>query len=431
MSLPPLRPYQADVLERASEASASSSGILIVQPTGTGKTRVAVEACARHVERGGSPIFVAPRRELVTQARTALEARGIVRPVVWTIQSLLSGSPPRAALVVLDEARHYVADEWRRLRELFPDALFLGLDATPERGDGRGLGTAHGGLFDVLLEAITIKDAVAGGFLVPCDTIRPDHALEPGQLAQDPVDAYMQYAHGTSAVLFAGSVALAYEYAARLRDLGVRAAGVDGAMPIGERDACLDAYNRGELKVLCNVALLTEGWDAPRTETVILAGPCGTVGGLLQRAGRGMRLYDGKKEMKLLDLRGVTHTFGDVDEPRTWHLEGKAARRAGDDIDVRFCPCCGSPVVGKECEVCGHAGEMRHRPPKVLGLPIQRFARIRAEDDEAKARRLANWLKEARRRGFREGQAYHRYRGAMGDFPSPAIKSRARALAND
>jgi superfamily II DNA or RNA helicase len=300
-------------------------------------------------------------------------------------------------MIVLDEARHYVADEWSKLRAAYPDALFLGLDATPERGDGRGLG----GMFDILLEATTIKDAVAQGYLVPCDTIRPERALAPGELAQDPVDAYLDDAPGTSAVLFAGSIALAEEYAHRLRDRGVTAAGVFGEMLMSERDRWLAEYERGACKVLCNVAILTEGWDSPRTETVILAGPCGTAGGYLQRVGRGMRLFPGKKEMRLLDLRGVSHTFGDVDEPRSWHLDGKAARRAADDADVRFCPVCGAPSETTACEQCGYSGALKKRKPRVLGLPMDRFPRQHAMTDEQAAKELATLYGVAQRRRFK------------------------------
>lgn len=421
-----LRPYQIDALERASEASATANGILLVMPTGTGKTCVAVEACARHEALGGECLFVTPRRELQMQANRALARRGTKRSIAMTIQQLTVPGVKilPASLVVLDEARHYVADEWGKIRDALPDALFLGLDATPARGDDRGLV----GMFDVLIEAINIRDAVDGRYLVPCDTIRPDRSLGPGELAQHPVDAYLEHAPGTSAVLFAPTVALAYEYAARFRDRGVRAAGIDGEMPIGERDYCLSEYERGELKVLCNVALLTEGWDAPHTETVILAGACGTTASFLQRVGRGMRLYPGKSKMTLLDLRGVSHIFGDVDEPRTWHLEGKAVRRAKDDIEVRFCPVCGSPTETTECDACGYSGELRKRKPKVLGLPMDRFAREHAMNDEQAAKGLAGYLRVARSRGYRPGWAYRCFAHKYGRPVTTEIKRLAARL---
>lgn len=424
---PPLRDYQAASLDRARALLREGKrAILITQPTGCGKTRTAVEACWGHVQQGGRPLFVAPRRELVQQATAALRQRGLDLAWVRTIQELSrpGADIPPATMVVLDEARHYVADAWSELRQRLPDAIYIGLDATPERGDGRGLG----GMFDALVEAITVRDAIAQGYLVPAETLRPERALGPNELAQDPVDAYQQHAAGTSAVVFASTVNQAIGYACEFRKRGISAAAVFGEMGERARDAALADYARGDVKVLTNAALLCEGWDAPRTETVIIARGFGTAGGYLQAVGRGLRPSPGKTRCLVIDLRGVSHDHGDPDEPRTWHLEGKAARRAGDDIDVRFCPVCGSPVVGTECEVCGHAGEMRHRPPRVLGLPVQRFARIRQDDDDARAERLSRWLKLARSKGWREGQAYHRFHAAYGEWPTAALKSRARSL---
>jgi DNA repair protein RadD len=430
LSVTELRDYQRSALERARHLvrEQGKRAVLLCMPTGTGKTRTAVEACWGHVQQGGRPLFVAPRRELVQQAQRALRERGLHLAWVRTIQELSRANAeiPPATMVVLDEARHYVADAWSELREKLPNALFLGLDATPERGDGRGLG----GMFDALVEAITVKDAIAQGFLVEPVTLRPDRFLDANELAQDPIDAYFEHAPGTSAVVFAPTVNTAIQYTCRFRERGVSAAAVWGEMGEKARDAALEDYACGDVKVLTNAFLLTEGWDSPRTETVILARSFGTAGSYLQAVGRGLRPSPetGKSGCTILDLRGISHEHGDADEPRTWHLDGRAARRPSDDIDVRFCPVCGSPVVGKECETCGHAGEMRHRPPRVLGLPMQRFARVRQDDDDARAARLSKWLRLARSKGWKEGQALHRFKATYGDWPSRALVARARAM---
>lgn len=423
-----LRPYQQEALDKAREhVLAGKRSVLIQLATGLGKTRVAVEACALHAEQGGKPLFIAPRKELIDQARTALRARGLELAWVRSIQELSrpNAEVPPATLVVLDEARHYVADAWSELRAKLPNALYIGLDATPERGDGRGLGS----MFDVIVEAISLRDATAQGWLVPAETLRPDRALGPGELAQDPVDAYLEHAAGTSAVVFAPSVELAIQYACAFRDRGVKVGAVFGDMQSAARTRWLDDYSAGRCSVLTNAYLLTEGWDSPRTECVILARGFGSAGGYLQAVGRALRPYDGKTKALIIDLRGVSHTFGDPDEPRTWHLDGKAARRAAEGADVRFCPVCGSPVVTEAgagaCELCGHAGEMRLRKPKVLGLPLQRFARKRAEGLEEKARTFARWLALARSKGWKTGHAWHRFVAVYGEKPSHEIQRAA------
>lgn len=333
---------------------------------------------------------------------------------------------PPASMVVLDEARHYVADAWSRLRGALPFAIYLGLDATPERADGRGLGR----MFDELIESISIRDAIAQGYLVPCETLRPDRALSPGELAQDSVEAYIAKAAGTSAIAFYPTVPLAKDAAKRFTDRGIEARAVWGDMPVASRDKALEQYEAGLVKVLCNVHILTEGFDSPRTETIILTSGASTAGQLLQRVGRALRPFPGKKRALLLDLVGTTHTNGDPDEPREWHLDGKAARRAADDIEIRFCPVCGGVVANvspMRCETCGHSGEMRKRPPRVLGLPIDRFARQHAMPDEQAAKFLADYLRVAQRRGFKAGWAFHAFEAKYGRRVTPELKRLARA----
>lgn len=420
-----LRDYQLRALTEASGHFAKGARSVLLQlATGLGKTRTAVHACQRHLELGGKGVlFVAPRRELVTQAVAAF---GGPRPNVHvrTIQSL-SDDVPDVSLVVLDEARHYLSDEWSKLREKLPHAFYLGLDATPERADGRGLGT----MFDVLVPGLPIRDAIARGYLVAPEVVRPDRALEAGELAQDPVDAYLGFAPKSKAIGFFPSVAEAQRMAAKFCERGVRAAAVWGEMPTRDRESALKALADGDLDILTNQYLLGEGLDIVSVETVILARGFGTAGAYLQAVGRALRPAPGKTRALVLDLRGISHVHGDPDEPRTYHLEGKAVRRKGEGEDVQFCPVCGAPTATAACEQCGHAGEMRARPPRVLGLPMTRFAKLRQDDEEQRALRLSRWLSAARARGWREGQAMHRFRAAYGDWPSRSLLARARSMA--
>jgi len=418
-----LRPYQQRALDDAhAHFAAGRRAVLVQLMVGLGKTRLAAHAAHQHLAEGGvGVLFLVPRRELRTQARAALGDDPRIH--VDTIQGFLAREDtPPVSLVVLDEARHYVSDEWSRFRERLPFALLLGLDATPARGDGRGLGA----MFDALVAGIPISNAIDQGYLCPVEVLRPPHALEPGELAQDPVDAYMHHAYGTSAVIFAPSVELAQTYARALDDRGVMAEAVWGEMPTYDRDDILEQYAAGEVRVLCNVSLLTEGWDAPRTETVILARSFGTASTMIQAVGRGMRPHPGKRRCLVLDLRGVTHDHGEPDEERTWHLDGKALRRKGEGPDVRFCPVCGAVVESSACEECGHEGEMRKRPPRVLGLPIDRFARQRAQSDDKRIAALARWLRECRAKGWKPGRAYHRYVAVYGGPPPHEVMAAAR-----
>lgn len=433
MSLPPLRPYQVRAIERGrAELAKGATALLFCMPTGTGKTRLAVEIVLLHVQQGGLPLWVAPRRELISQGSDTLTSAGLEPGhdcFVRSIQSLVSSGaelPRGITLVVLDEARHYVADEWGLIRKMFPDALIIGLDATPERGDGRGLG----GLFDVLIEVITVREAIDGGFLVPPETLRPERALLANELAQDPVDAYFAKAAGSSAVVFCRDVAHARDLSNRFFERGVDSFAIWGDMPAAARDSALAKFACGEIKVLTNMHVLTEGWDAPITETVILARHFPTPGGMIQATGRGARAYPGKTHYNLIDLTGCTHVHGEPDEPRVWHLHGRASTRLNAPLpdDVRFCPVCGGVAApGAPCPSCGYDGdERRKRKPRVLGLPVERFARQRQQTDEQKAKQLAFYLSDARRANRHMYSALKRFEGVYGHMPTPAIKRLAR-----
>jgi DNA repair protein RadD len=432
-----LRPDQQRALDEArAHVEAGRRSVLIVGPTGFGKSVLIADIARRHVELGGRVLAVVHRIELVQQLAGKLRDAGLqvseIHPgatafpasaQVASIQTLLAREVSfEPTLMIWDEAHHVLAETWNKL--LPPSGLIVGLTATPMLADGTGLGS----VFSSMVVAASRQELRDSGVLVPCEVISPDRALGPRELAQDPVDAYQTHTPGEQAILFAPSVETAIQYACAFRDASVPAAAVWGDMPTKDRERVMAEFRAGSLRVLTSVAILTEGFDHPPTSVCILARGVGHLGLYDQMVGRVLRAAPGKARAVLLDLTGATHHHGPPDEERRYSLDGRGLRRAEDLPDVRFCPVCGSPVAGKECETCGHAGEMRHRPPRVLGLPIQRFARIRQDDDDARARRLGRWIAQARARGWKEGQALHRFKAAYGDFPSRALVARARNL---
>lgn len=417
-----LRPYQLAVVDRLGD------GDLLVSPTGTGKTWMLCEAAYRETHAGGRVLWVAHRNELIAQASTALRASWLEPELnVWvrSIQELRRTVGPPATLLIVDEAHHLPSDDWSQLRTAqYPTASLIGATATPERGDGRGLGV----LFKRIVQTITVKEAIAGGYLVAPTVLRPERALGPGELAMSPLDAYRKHADGTKAIAFYPSVALAIQDACVFRAAGIPTAAVWGEMRAEDRKAVLERFARGEVRVLTSVNVLTEGFDVPDVETVILARGFGTAGGYLQAVGRALRPAPGKTRALVLDLRGTSHEHGEPDDDRSFHLDGRGIRRPCDGADVRFCPVCGSPTVGPTCEICGHAGEMRLRRPRVLGLALDRFARKRAETDEEQAKTFARWLREARSKGRRDGHAWHRFKAVYGAPPTHGVQQAAMRL---
>lgn len=432
------RADQARTIAALRAAAADHRAILCVGPTGFGKSVLIALIAATHVALGGKVLVVVHRLELVSQLSAKLKAMdlqvGEIHPgatpfpapvQVASLQTLLSRETlPPATMLIWDEAHHLLAMEWSRLWRSYPDALLLGFTATPMLADGTGLGAA----FTALVPASTKAELRESGVLVPCEVLSPDDALHPGELAQDPVGAILQHAPGEQGVIFAPSVQVATQYACSLRAEGVPTGVVWGDMPAAQRRDTLAAYERGEVRVLTNVAILTEGWDCPPTSFIAIARRVGHLGLYDQMVGRGMRSSPGKTRCLLLDLVGATHMHGPPDEERRYSLDGRGMKRAQDAPDVRFCPVCGSPVVEPPCFECGHEGELRQRRPRVLGLPLTRFERKRREDDEARALTLSRWLAAAKAKGHREGSALHRYKAVYGQFPSRQLTARARSL---
>lgn len=430
MSAPaPLRPYQARLVEDARAVyRGGARAILIVLPTGGGKTRVGGEFVMASVARGRRVLWLAHRRELVGQAARRLRTDGlenvsvIAAPLphlyradavvqVASLQTLTArGALPEADLVIFDEAHHYVAADWHEFAAHYAHATRLGLTATPERADGTPLGN----LFDGLVVGATIHELQDEGFLVPCDVIAPERNLK-SDLAQDPVDAWQRHARGRSTVVFCRNVAHGEEVTRAFQAAGARAAFVDGETPTILRKRALDGFQEGQIDVLVNVYVLTEGWDAPRAEVCLLARSCGSSGTFLQMVGRVLRPAPGKERALLLDLSGVVHLHGLPDDDREYSLEGKGIKASKKLASLSQCPSCGcvSRPTGNVCP-CGY---IRPAPegPSITGDDLKPWGAIASP--EQKAVYLDELQHIARERGYKAGWVGHRFRERFGHFP--------------
>lgn len=433
-----LRPHQTTGIRLARDAyRAGHRRVLVVAPTGAGKTLIFCWVAASHVAKGGRVLVVVHRRELVRQTVAKMRASGIDRvgvisagergdpdaPVqVGSIDTLLARlkntggllgadeSLPPATLLVLDEAHHYVADTWGTLPARYPTAKILGVTATPERGDGTPLGD----LFDVLVPIATVRELTAAGWLVPCEVIAPPKKTRTDML--DPVEAYVRFGAGRQAVVFAPSVSAAYDLASRFTLAGHPAACVEGDMAAEDRDRVLSRFDARELRVVTNVFVLTEGWDSPGAEVCLLARGCGNVGTYLQMVGRVLRPSPdtGKTSALLIDLRGVVHKHDLPDADRTYSLDGRAI--SGGDAPMKTCPACGldCPTGCRTCPAC-HA-EFPSRPPEPEAvLPLSRVARAEVERTY-----FVEQYERAMMHGSRKpaGYAAHRFGEKFGRFPA-------------
>lgn len=391
-----LRPYQ----ERAVAAlrasySAGRRAPVLVAPTGAGKTIIGAYIIQSAVALGNRSLFVAPRRELIGQTvrklaeagvwdvRVIQGARDTGRPdapvVVGSIQTLTVprwlGRLPHADLVLADEAHHMAAAQWSQLSGAYPQALWLGLTATPERADGKGLGN----LFDDLIVAATVAELTALGNLVPCRIFAPTTGaeLETGELALDPVAAYQQHCAGELGVVFCATVEHAARTAADFNAAVVPAAVVSGSMPASDRDTVLRSWARGDIRVVCNCGVLTEGFDLPALSVCILARRFGHAGLYLQCIGRVLRPAPGKTRATVIDLCGSAIKHGPPEMEREYSLDGKAISSAAPRDAIRQCPRCGAIfLTAPACPQCGF--ELPQRPitiPRATGIGVAELPR--------------------------------------------------------
>ena len=425
MSAPPreLRPYQLAAIDavRASMRRGHSRVVLVV-PTGGGKTVIGAEIVRSAVAKGKRAVWLAHRTELVDQAVATLVRLGLdvgalsatsVFPVkldamvqVASIQTLVAREAvrPPADLIVWDECHHAgeSAEEWVKLLDAYPMVHVLGMTATPERGDGTGLAP----IFTDLVVGVTVRKLTTDGFLVPCEVVRPNSWLKANRatgnpLAQDPLAAYLEHAHGQQGFLFARTVEEATEYARAFTASGVRSVCIHAGTTADERAIALTAFRDGHVRILCNVYVFTEGTDLPMAQVCILARGASTAGTFLQMVGRVLRPSSRKKSATLIDLQGVSHIHGMPEDERLYRLTGKAIC-----VAEAVCKVCGSLLDGGAypCAECGFAPEAGDREgggTEITHDPLAKFARKIAEGPEQRRETFGRWVAAARAKGHK------------------------------
>lgn len=325
--------------------------------------------------------------------------------------------------VVVHNCHHSPSDLWSGIAADYSAAHIIGFTATPERSDGRGLGN----VFQRLVVAASVRELVDLGHLVPCEIMRPESKLRPGSIAQRPVDAYLKHAQGRKMICFSPSIVAAEIHLDEFKQAGIRARLVHSKLPVAERIQSLDDFRSGRVDVLLNVYVLTEGFDVPATDCVILARGCGTAGTYLQMVGRGLRPAPGKQDCLLVDLHGVSHVHGKPDDDRQYSLDGRGIRSANELVvdGQSSCRVCGAPIVsGEACPECG-AEPKQITPPKVTGEQLVPYASKRAESDDKRVATLARWIAEGRSRGFKPNWAHVKFKAVYGLYPPGHIQNQA------
>jgi superfamily II DNA or RNA helicase len=465
-----LRPYQNDVIADYQRAIAGGvKRIILVAPTGSGKTVIGAEIIRRHLaDRPHKGVLVlAHRREIIVQTSRKLYDQGIrhgiiqagfdqrpLEPVqVASVQTLHSRavrsdamSLPQVELLIIDECHHSPAETYRKIIEAYPDAILLGLTATPCRGDGRGLG----GIFETIIEAPQIAKLVAQGHLVKARVyapVNPDlvgvqtrqgdyvenqlaDRMDKPKLIGDIVTHWHKYGEQRQTVAFAVNVAHSLHLRDEFMRCGVRAEHIDGTTPKDERDATLDRLNSGAINVVSNCMVLTEGWDPPPVACVILARPTKKMGLYRQMIGRVLRPAPGKVDAIVLDHSGAVFRHGLPEDHVDWTLDpdrhatapSHQARQAKPGNGLIECTQCQTlRIGGQPCPSCGF---LPQRPAQYVriadgDLGLVTGGRATARNDPAERERWLGMLTAiGRDRGYKPGWAAVQFKERFGTWPT-------------
>lgn len=419
-----LRPYQQQARDRIhAEWDAGHTRTLLVLPTGTGKTIVFASVAADQVRAGDRVLILAHRGELLEQAADKLQrSTGLVsavekaestcldswfRVVVGSVQTLqrtarLERFPQDYfGTIIIDEAHHAITDGYRRILDYFSGAKVLGVTATPDRGDMRNLGE----VFDSLAFEYKLTDAIKEGYLckimaqtIPLQLDITSVTMSGGDYAVGDLgtalDPYLEQIAAEMArrckdrktVVFLPLIKTSQKFRDLLNAKGFRAAEVNGQSE--DRREVLADFDAGKYNVLCNSMLLTEGWDCPSVDCVVVLRPTKVRSLYSQMVGRGTRLSPGKTDLLLLDFLWMTDKH-ELCRPADLVCEDRTVARqmtehlaetgCPEDIEEAAAQASEDVVAQREEALAKQLEEQRRKKAKLVD-PLQYEMSIQAED---------------------------------------------------
>lgn len=420
-----LRPYQQEAKDAIFEQW--DSGVkktLLVLPTGCGKTIVFAKVTEDCVRKGDRVLILAHREELLKQAANKIHkstglgcavekaeqsCRGSwFRIVVGSVQTLMSAkrlsqfSENYFDTIIIDEAHHCISDSYQRVLQHFPEANVLGVTATPDRGDMRNLGQ----YFESLAYEYTLPKAIKEGYLSPIKALTiplkidiSGVSVQAGDFKTSDVgtalDPYLEsiaqemekYCRDKKTVVFLPLVKTSQKFRDLLNEHGFQAAEVNGNSD--ERSQILQDFENGKYNVLCNSMLLTEGWDCPSVDCIVVLRPTKVRSLYCQMVGRGTRLSPGKDHLLLLDFLWHTERH-ELCHPASLICENEEVARkmtenleksAGCPVDIEEAEKTATEdvVAQREEALAKQLAEMKRRKKKLVD-PLQFEMSIQAED---------------------------------------------------
>lgn len=444
-----LRGYQEKMIQDTREAMRSHSAVLLQAPTGAGKTALTVFMMSRAAEQGKRAIFLVHQNELLTQTSRALWKQKLEHGMIASGKTL-SQLPVQVAsvqtlvnrmhlikapdLIIIDESHRAAASTYRKVLDYWPQARVIGLTATPQRTDGKGLAD----MFEVIVNGPSVRWLIDEGYLADYEIYAPklvadmsgiktsmgdynkadvEKLMDKPTITGDAVRHYQKLASGKRCVVMCATIKHADHVCEQYKAAGIPAAQIDGSMTNLEREKVLADFGAGKLLVICNVQLLIEGVDIPAIEVVQWLRPTQSLIVFMQGIGRGLRPAPGKEKLLILDHVGNVERHGMPCEDREWSLEGRKGRkRKGEqepDVNIQqckhcyavfrpgveVCPQCGKPVEKKE------ARKIEEVDGELIKLDIE-AARKAAKREQGQAKELSDLVALGLRRGMKKASQW-------------------------
>lgn len=379
--------YQLDLIDRARKQIADKN-VMIVSPPGSGKSVVITEIIKRATEKCGNVLFLVHRKELIEQITESL----IRHEVNLSHVDLLTVGKAKnrlsviqkPTLIITDEGHHGKASTYQAIYNYFADVPRLGFTATPWRMNGSGFTDTY----DVMVEGKSVQWLIDNQRLANCryysllsiDTSKLK--TRNGEYTSQSIDEafgkaiygnvvkeYRQHADGQKAILYAHSIEASRSFSDEFNQAGIVSVHVDSKTPKIERERVMQAFRDGEIQVLCNVDLISEGFDVPDCSVTILCRPTKSLVLYLQQSMRSMRYQPDKKAI-ILDHVGNYKIHGLPDTPHDWneYFIGGWKKKNNKTNEVKFkeCPECSAcySLTVKICEICGYDFQLADKAEK-------------------------------------------------------------------
>ena len=413
-----LRDYQKNIIKRTHEAfSKDIRKPMIVLPTGAGKTACFAWLANATQAKNKNVWFLVHRRELLDQTRDTFNKFNIKLKTIYIgmVGQVARNADkfPKPDLIVFDEAHHSSAATWRKIIDRFPDAYLIGLTATPCRLDGKPLGEVYEQLiigpstYDLIEQGYLSKFRYYSVTVADLSALKKrgsDYDLQDASdlmmqraVYGDVIKTYQQRADGLQAICFCTTVKHSQAMAEAFNTASIRAEHFDGNTPAQQRRDIVKRFRAGDIRILCNVELVGEGFDLPACDCVIQLRPTQSLTIYLQQVGRALRAREGKTAI-VLDHVGNVNRHGLPDDDRDWSLIEKLEKRQQYKNDgmlaVRTCTECFAcyPSAFDFCTVCG--AQYHTTREEIKNIEFIELKEIERQKQLAKEERIKNLFTE-------------------------------------